>query len=157
MIFDEEAWETIQTYFTRSFDASQQSQASHRPKNAYSIPNHNGTAPGAIVPVDQSGKTHFIILLPGPPRENLFMFDETVAPFLAHHREQNLRSIFVQMQGIGESHAVDIVEDLIQGQSNPTIAPYASEGQVTFRLTQSIEHPDDPDLIAPYSTRFLNV
>lgn len=37
--------------------------------------------------------------------------------------------------GIGESQLEVKVQDLIDGQTNPTIAPLANDGEVTLRLT----------------------
>lgn len=151
LVFDSDAWDKISLYFTRQGRETTENNRKQalRPKNATSIPNNNGTAPGAIVPVNVKGQTHYLVLLPGPPRENLPMFDEYVAPFLTAHRRHKLRTAFVHFVEIGESSLVTIIKDLIAEQTNPTIAPYASEGRVTLRLTQSIEDDSDEDLISP--------
>ncbi|HCA68907.1 MAG TPA: competence/damage-inducible protein A, partial [Lachnospiraceae bacterium] len=46
-------------------------------------------------------------------------------------------SKMVKICGIGESKAETMILDLIEGQSNPTIAPYAKSGEVHFRVTAS--------------------
>ncbi len=151
LVFDEAAWETISQYFDRQGREATENnrKQAFRPKNAISIPNNNGTAPGAIVPVEVREKTSYLILLPGPPRENAPMFDDFVAPFLTAHRQHDLRTVFVHFVEIGESNLVTILKDLIAEQTNPTIAPYASEGKVTLRLTQSVDDGNEEDLIAP--------
>lgn len=151
LVFDSAAWDKISAYFSRQGrDTTENNRKqAQRPDNSTSIPNNNGTAPGAIVPVEVEGKTKYLILLPGPPRENIPMFDEFVAPFLAEHRQHQLRTVFVHFVEIGESSLVTVIKDLIAEQSNPTIAPYASEGKVTLRLTQSIDDESDEDLISP--------
>ena len=46
----------------------------------------------------------------------------------------------VKICGIGESTAETMIIDLIEGQSNPTIAPYAKGGEVHFRITASADN-----------------
>lgn len=111
------------------------------------LPNHQGTAPGCILSVD-AHKAH-LVLLPGPPAELRPMFLEALVPWLSERVTTRLRHVFVKMIGIGESAAETLLQDLIQSQKNPTIAPYASAGQVTFRITQSLVSVDDLDLIEP--------
>jgi nicotinamide-nucleotide amidase len=80
--------------------------------------------------------THFI-LLPGPPREMKPMFTQYAVPWLRSvmKDEQPLYSIMLKFAGIGESTLEHELLDLIEGQKDPTIAPYAKEGEVTIRLT----------------------
>lgn len=79
----------------------------------------------------------WIILLPGPPLENQLMFETQVVPFLQSRQEQTFHTKHIHMIGIGESDACHILNDLIVNQTNPTLAPYCSEGQVMFRLTET--------------------
>ncbi len=98
------------------------------------VENHNGTAPGMIVPVDD---TKYIILMPGPPEELKMMFEESIAPFLAGLDHQVICSKTVKICGMGESRVADAVSDLIEAQTNPTIATYAKGGEVHLRITAS--------------------
>ncbi len=119
------------------------------PAGATVLPNHNGTAPGAIFSAHlPEGRAPLFILLPGPPSEMQLMFTESVKPWLEQLSPTRLRHIFVRMIGIGESAAETRLLDLIEGQSNPTLAPYATEGEVMFRITQACSQPDEPDLTA---------
>ena len=59
-------------------------------EGAQIVENHNGTAPGMIVPVDD---TKYIILMPGPPEELKMMFEESIAPFLAGLNHQVILSL----------------------------------------------------------------
>lgn len=93
--------------------------------------NHNGTAPGLIG--EKNGKR--VILLPGPPREMEPMFEEYVVPYLNSLNPGVLFSKTVKLCGVGESQAEAEVLDLINGQTNPTIATYAKTGEVHFRVT----------------------
>jgi len=116
------------------------------PEKAIVMPNHNGTAPGAILEIEHDGRFIRLILLPGPPSEMQLMFRESVVPYLEKQSTSRLRHLFVRMIGIGESAAETRLMDLIDTQDNPTLAPYASEGEVVFRITQSVSRPDEPDL-----------
>lgn len=97
------------------------------------VPNHNGTAPGLIIEKDEKK----VILLPGPPSEMIPMFSETILPYLKSLQPQIIHSVMVKLAGIGESKAAEMVSDLIDAQTNPTIAPYAKTGEVHFRITAS--------------------
>ena len=72
---------------------------------------------------------------PGPPSEMKPMFEETVMPYFASKSEYELESMYLRVFGIGESSVEDAIMDLIDGQTNPTIASYARDGEVTIRVT----------------------
>ncbi|KRE83120.1 damage-inducible protein CinA [Paenibacillus sp. Soil766] len=80
--------------------------------------------------------THFV-LLPGPPKEMKPMFSKYAVPWLQLRmtNEVPLYSKMLKFAGIGESSLEHQLLDLIQSQTDPTIAPYAKEGEVTIRLT----------------------
>lgn len=101
------------------------------PEGAIILDNNNGTAPGIIM--EEQGTS--LILLPGPPNELQLMFEESVLPYLQKQGSRVLYSRMVKVCGIGESAAETMVKDLMEQQSNPTIAPYAKTGEVHFRIT----------------------
>ena len=101
------------------------------PDGAVVLDNENGTAPGLII----EGKGKTVILLPGPPNELKPMFENQVYPYLQEKQPEVIVSQMVKICGIGESMAETMIEDLIDGQSNPTIAPYAKTGEVHLRVT----------------------
>lgn len=113
------------------------------------LPNHNGTAPGAMMPCTIDGHESLFILMPGPPSELQPMFRESVRPYLESLAPQKLRTHFVRLFGIGESAAEAAIHDLIAAQQNPTIAPYVAEGEVMFRITQQMATDSVPDLTGP--------
>lgn len=124
------------------------------PADATVFINKNGTAPGAMflcnaANPDDPDHRAVLILLPGPPSEMRPMFLEQVRPFLEKHNSARFRTEFIRLYGVGESAAEERVKDLIDAQTNPTIAPYASEGECLFRITQRIESEDEKDLIDP--------
>lgn len=78
-----------------------------------------------------------LMLLPGPPSELEPMFENEALPRLkaAYHRQEFLVSRVLRFFGIGEAELVTQLADLIDQQTNPTIAPYAKVNEVTLRLT----------------------
>lgn len=105
------------------------------PEGAVVLNNHNGTAPGIIMEEKESK----VILLPGPPNELCPMFEESVRPYLMGLTSQVICSKTVKVCGVGESKAETMVKDLIDGQTNPTLATYAKTGEVHLRVTASAE------------------
>ena len=134
MSLDERTMERIREYFVRvkkdTITENNWKQAMV-PEGAIILDNHNGTAPGIIM----EEKNTAVILLPGPPNELTLMFEESVLPYLQKDEKKVLYSRMVKVCGIGESQAETMIQDLIDSQSNPTIAPYAKTGEVHFRVT----------------------
>lgn len=79
------------------------------------------------------------MLLPGPPSELRPMLFKVALPLLkqAYRQDQILSSRVLRFFGIGESQLASQLDDLIENQTNPTIAPYAKDNEVTLRLTAS--------------------
>lgn len=77
------------------------------------------------------------------------MFSISVRPYLIDRAPFHFRTQYVHLFGVGESDAEMRIIDLIDAQDNPTIAPYASEGECMFRVTQRIGSDSDPDLVTP--------
>ncbi len=101
------------------------------PEGAIVLDNDNGTAPGVIM--EKEGKR--IVLLPGPPNEMIPMFENKVIPYLRTLSKDYLVSKIVKICGIGEGLVAEQIQDLIDGQTNPTIATYAKTGEVHLRIT----------------------
>ncbi|NLR09780.1 MULTISPECIES: competence/damage-inducible protein A [Lactobacillaceae] len=82
-----------------------------------------------------------LMLLPGPPSELEPMFENEALPRLkaAYQRQEFLVSRVLRFFGIGEAELVTQLADLIDHQTNPTIAPYAKVNEVTLRLTATAQ------------------
>jgi len=105
------------------------------------LPNEVGLAVGLA----HTHNNKYYIVLPGPPREMKPMFTDKAKPWLLQHALTNEMPIYSKMlkfAGIGESLLEDKLIDLIRNQTDPTIAPYAKEGEVTVRISTkaSTEH-----------------
>ncbi len=101
------------------------------PHGAVVLDNENGTAPGLIL--EKDGKC--AVLLPGPPNELIPMFEGRVLPYLQRKQPELLISQMVKICGVGESKVESELLDLIDAQTNPTIATYAKVGEVHLRVT----------------------
>ena len=101
------------------------------PEGAIVVDNDNGTAPGLIL---EEGEK-IVILLPGPPGEMKPMFEKDIFPYLNKKQPEVIVSEMIKICGMGESKVESMIRDLIEKQSNPTIATYAKIGEVHLRLT----------------------
>ena len=130
--------ERIQTYFdargTKNITENNWKQAMV-PEEAIVVDNDNGTAPGLIL--EKDGK--IAILLPGPPNELIPMFRKDIYPYLHEKQPETIVSEMVKLCGIGESRAETMISDMIEAQTNPTIATYAKTGEVHLRVTARAE------------------
>lgn len=115
------------------------------PSDGVVFPNDNGTAPGCAI--EKDGK--HILMLPGPPRELKPMFFNYAVPYLRQFSDKIIVSHNVRTFGIGESTMAQQVEDLLNS-NNPTVAPYAKEGEALLRITAMADSEEKADkLIEP--------
>ncbi|MED4728102.1 competence/damage-inducible protein A [Aneurinibacillus migulanus] len=135
LVHDETALERIVAYFDRrgvKMTENNRKQALVV-EGSKVLPNDHGMAPGMAI--EYKGK--YLMMLPGPPRELYPMFTTYGLPYLLSliSDQYVVHSKVLRFFGIGESALEEELIDLIDGQSNPTIAPLAKEGEVTIRLT----------------------
>ncbi|RNF40573.1 competence/damage-inducible protein A [Planococcus salinus] len=132
---DSEALESIQAYFKKAkrvMTDNNKKQALVL-KDSEVLVNHHGMAPGMLYKTEG----HVFMLLPGPPKEMEPMFQFEGKPKLARllNKEDVILSHVLRFYGIGEAELEDRLQDLLDQQTNPTIAPLASDGEVTLRIT----------------------
>ena len=133
----QESLKALEEYFSkmgRKITESNYKQV-YFPKEAIVLPNPNGTAPGAIL--EKNNK--YIVILPGPPREMKPMYLNHVKPYLIKKGDGIIESKVVRVLGIGESMAAEKLKKFIENGVNPTVAPYAKEEDVIFRITAKAE------------------
>lgn len=143
-----ESYQALKEYFRRLNKemSSNNIKQVYFPKEAKVLPNPNGTAPGAIL--EKNNK--MIVILPGPPREMKPMFNNYVRDYLKVRGNGVIKSKVIRLLGIGESLAATKLNDLIKSSVNPTIAPYAKEEDVIFRITAKADNDFEADkLIDP--------
>lgn len=114
------------------------------PKSAIILPNAFGTAPGCIMTAEN--KT--AILLPGPPRELFPMFQNHVMPYLEKLSGNKLYSRELRIFGKGESTITYELRDIIETQTNPTVAPYVKTGEVSLRVTALCQNEAEGEQLA---------
>lgn len=141
LAMDEAALESIELYFKRTNRVMTENNRKQALvlEGSHILPNNHGMAPGMVV----SGKNHTYMLLPGPPKEMEPMFLQYGASALSSKAQSNEKIVsrVLRFFGIGEAALETEIMDLIDAQSNPTIAPLAGDGEVTLRLTA--KHTDE--------------
>ncbi len=156
LVEDQHSRERIEEYFKNStmkkITENNWKQAMV-PEGCIVVDNQNGTAPGIII--EENGKS--VILLPGPPNELKPMFEHDIFPYLNKKRPEVICSVMVKLCGVGESAVETQIKDMIDSQTNPTIATYAKTGEVHLRVTASA--PDEKEakrLIKPVVKELKN-
>lgn len=136
MSIDEKSLAHVEEFFRvrgRKMPETNRKQAV-MPEGSTVIPNKIGTAPGVLI--EKDGKT--VVVLPGPPVEMQPMFTETVEPYLKKKLGRDKMVIIsrvLRILGIGESAIEECIRDLVDEQTNPTIAFLAPRGEVLIRIT----------------------
>lgn len=142
LVLDKHSKERIEEYFkksqTKTITENNWKQALI-PKGAIVVDNDNGTAPGVII--EEGGKS--VILLPGPPNELIPMFNKDIYPYLNKLQPEIILSSMVKICGVGESTVETMIKDLIDSQTNPTVAPYAKTGEVHLRVTAKAKDEEE--------------
>lgn len=119
------------------------------PREGIILKNNNGTAPGMAL--RQGGK--LVVTLPGPPFEMKAMYQESVKPLLLEYSDSTIYSRSIEFFGIGESALEARLRPLLDSE-NPTVAPYAKDGQCRIRVTAKAHTVEEADaLIAPMIER----
>ncbi|MCX7614271.1 MAG: competence/damage-inducible protein A [Clostridiales bacterium] len=124
------------------------------PEGATVLENDWGTAPGCAF--EQGGK--HVIMLPGPPRECRPMFFEKAFPYLMKLSGGTIISESVKVFGLGESAMEDLLRDMMNTMSNPTVAPYAKEGECLARVTAKAENEEKArEMIEPVVKKVCDI
>ena len=132
LVMMDEVMAELEEYFEklgRPMTENNKKQA-YVPSRARVFINHEGSAPGFAL--EKDGK--YVICMPGPPREMTSMFEESVMPYLQSMSEDVIYYRMLRAFGIGESALETKLLDLIDGQTDPTLATYAKEGECSLRI-----------------------
>jgi nicotinamide-nucleotide amidase len=148
LIRDEESARRIEAYFKalgRSVTENNYQQAM-LPEGCTILANDWGTAPGVAF---EAGGIH-VVMLPGPPRECRAMFEHRAVPYLKQLADGEILSRSLRLFGIGESAVEQLLREEMNTMTNPTLAPYAKEGEVELRITAKADtQAEAQSLIAP--------
>ena len=166
MVMDEAILEVIRSFFRERGIVMPETNAKQalRPDGADLLPNPTGTAPGIIWTIsperlkeasiesipDLRDKNRYILTFPGVPSELKNMWATTVVDFLQQKIvAAAIFSVELKHFGIGESALAEKYEDLLAG-NNPTVAPYAGNGECRLRVTaKGVDIDAAKKLVAP--------
>ncbi len=126
------------------------------PTGAEVLPNPSGTAPGMIWQ-PRPGLTLFTF--PGVPSELKLMWRETAVPYLKQQGwgREIIYSRTLRFWGIGESALATKVSAFFDLKT-PTVAPYASKGEVRLRVsTQAESETAARSIIAPVEEQLREI
>lgn len=143
LVFDDVALTFIEQFFAargRGMTENNRKQALIL-EGSKVLANHHGMAPGMFL--EKNGHTY--ILLPGPPKELEPMFQFEAKPKLAALLNAGavIQSHVLRFYGIGEAELEVRVQDILDNQTNPTVAPLASDGEVTLRITAGAQNVEE--------------
>lgn len=133
LVYNEEAARRMEAYFSRMNRPMTENnyQQAYLPEGATPFQNDWGTAPGCGFESDGIR----VIMLPGPPSECGPMFRCRAVPFLRDWTEGVIVNRSLRLVGIGESAVEARLRERMNAMRNPTLAPYAKEGEVELRIT----------------------
>ena len=144
LVFDPQAQEKLDIFFAHRPDYARTPNNERQAQiieGATPLPNETGLAVGGVSEVN--GVTY--VVLPGPPSELKPMVLNQLLPKLMTGTK--LYSRVLRFFGIGESQLVTILADLIDHQTDPTLAPYAKTGEVTLRLSTKAVSQEKADRV----------
>ena len=135
LIFDENVANHIREYFAKRLSNMKMTENNLRqaqfPEGCIVMDNSLGTAPGCIF--EAEGKR--VIMLPGPPRECRAMLKASVVPYLKGLSDSEIHSRNIHIFGVGESAAEEKLKGMMEKMSNPSLAPYAKDGEMMLCVT----------------------
>ena len=147
LIFNEEIAENLREFFKKRLNNSKMTENNLRqaefPEGSLILPNTVGTAPGCAF--EAEGK--FVLMMPGPPRECRAMLETAVVPYLKKLQSAEIHSHNIHIFGVGESTAETMLGDKMQNMQNPSLAPYAKDGEVVLCVTAKADTKNDADVM----------
>ena len=142
LVFDAQAQAKLDDFFAQRPDYARTPNNERQAQiiqGATPLANETGLAVGGMIEVE--GVTY--VVLPGPPNELKPMVLNELLPRLMTGAK--LYSRVLRFFGIGESQLVTILADLIEQQTDPTLASYAKTGEVTLRLSTKAKSQEEAD------------
>jgi len=150
LVFNEAEADKIRSFFEKRVPPVKMTENNLRqaelPEGCTVFDNGVGTAPGCAF--EAEGK--HVLMLPGPPRECRAMLKACVEPYLQKLSNEQIHSQNIHIFGLGESAVEEKLRPLMENLHNPTLAPYAKDGEVMLRLTAKASSKQQADeLMAP--------
>jgi nicotinamide-nucleotide amidase len=114
------------------------------PVGARTILPERGTAPGLTAELPDGTVLYAV---PGVPAEMREMMDGTILPELRGRTGAVIVSSVIRLTGLGESAVAEMLDDLFEASTNPSVAYLASMGEVKVRLTAKASSRSDARLL----------
>ena len=143
MHLDKNVLEQLKEFFEKRGKAMAENNVkqAYLPDGCTPFYNASGTAPGFALSTD--GKT--AICLPGPPREMKWLWDNGVREYLEQFMDKKMFYRVIRTIGIGESDLETLLMPVIDGQTDPTVATYAKEGECTLRVASQRDTKEEAE------------
>jgi len=145
MVFHEDIAEEMKRYFREVIGTADMTennlQQAYLPADCTVFHNEWGTAPGCAF----EAKGVRVVMLPGPPRECNAMFKACAMPYLRALSDEVIFSHSLMIVGSGESTVEFKLRDMMNELTNPTLAPYAKEGEVMLRITAKAQSGEEAE------------
>ena len=131
---DQRSKQRLESYFSNKKKAMNVNiKQAMFPKDAIILDNDKGTAPGCIL-------KNKIILLPGPPREMNYMFENKLVKHLNYNSVIKSRNLKIALLGEWDmANRIDLTS------KNPTISPYFDNQGGYLRITAKAKSNEEAD------------
>jgi nicotinamide-nucleotide amidase len=141
LVLHKESLERIQSYFNERQITPDQEKQAWLPEGSYVLQNDNGTAPGCAFRAENGC---LVMMFPGPPSELTPMLHNYGVPYLQTLQDSVIVSHNIHIYGRGEAPVAKMMGDLMDSE-NPTLAPYAKEGECLLRVTAKAKDTETAD------------
>lgn len=132
---DKESLNYIKRYYEKSNRTMPESNINQAMMidGSQKIPNDKGMAPGVFL----NHQDHIFAMVPGVPSEMETMVSKYLIDLLQEQVMEDgiLESRTLRLYKITESQLAETIDDLIENQSNPTIAIYVDDFEPTIRIS----------------------
>lgn len=154
LVFDQESADRCKAFFDRIGRTMTDNnlQQAMLPEGCTILTNDWGTAPGCAFYADG---VH-VVMLPGPPSECRPMFYHRAVPYLQQLSEGVIFSHTLKLFGIGESTMEAQLREQMNAMTNPTLAPYAKEGECELRVTAKADTIDEAQALLEPTVKQLH-
>ena len=147
LVFHQDVADGIREFFKKRLNNAPMTENNLRqaelPEGCEIFDNGVGTAPGCAF--EAQGK--HVLMLPGPPRECRAMLSSCAVPYLKRLSNSEIFTRNIHVFGLGESAVEDKLRGIMEKMRNPSLAPYAKDGEVLLRLTAKAATKDEADAL----------
>lgn len=151
LVIDEPSFQKIKARYNNEKISSANARQSKIIAGSTVLNNDIGMAAGMYLDTN----TRQYVLLPGPPSEFEQMVDHYLIPLLKEKSAEKIKleSRNLNFYGLAEATISERLSDLIENQTNPTIAIYAKEGIIDIRLTVSGEEDTQNKILLDHAEK----